>query len=346
MRRVVVALVVSTVLASCGRASDRAVTRPTAAPTAPSTPTTSAAPCEQFGDRQDAAGDLQLPPARTVALLRNVQVQASACVDEVAFLFASGTPGWSVSAAVGPFAADPSNQPVTVAGEAFLRVRFEPASGWDLTGSGARQIYDGPLSVRPRPPSDVQEVAQVGDFEGVTSWIIGLRTARPFDVVVRGEQLVVRIPRPSPRSTACTLEGSSLRLAYPADWFAEMSDRWACQYFDPSPFVVHPSTDDLRWMVTAQVADTSAAEVLWRLRSAPGSRVDATTTTVAGRSATRADVTMLESGLVPEGWVFRMYVVDAGPRGVTIIGAATPPGPAAMASAAAVDALVRGISEG
>jgi hypothetical protein len=328
-----VALVV--VAAACGSSADRPGRASSTAPT-----TSTSTSCTAAGSVEDRVGAAVADPGRPTALLSNVQVQTSGCVDEIAFSFIGARrPAWSVGYVDGPFSADPSGRPLEVAGTAFLRVRLEPASGVDLSGSEAREIYDGPTAMRPGQPSDVQAVVRLGDFEAVTTWVIGLPGKRPFDVVTRDEQLVVRVSAPRPRVTRCVLAGSPLTLGYPAGWFAELSDRWACQYFDPQPFVVHPSTNDFRWSVTAQVTDAPAATVLSRWGE-DDSTVIRTSTTVAGFAATRLDVTASGNGMLPAGWRFRMYVVDAGPRAVTLTGAPSGDATTIARNAAAIDAMV------
>jgi hypothetical protein len=181
---------------------------------------------------------------------------------------------------------------------------------------------------------------QLGDFEAVSTWVIGLPERRPFEVARREEQIVVRVASPAPRPTRCELTGSPLTIGLPAGWYAEMSDRWTCQYLHPEPFIVHPATNDFRWLVTAQVADVGAAEVLARMRSGTDEDVTSTATRVGGRRATRLDVTASGEGFLPARWRYRMYVVDTGARATTFMGAAAEPGPGAAANASALDSVV------
>jgi len=336
IRRVtVVALLIA---AGCG-SSTRDARQPSTSARSSSTSTT-ASMCAAAGGVDERSGPSVPDAQRPVSLLSNVQVQSNDCVDEVSFLFiGSARPAWTVGYVEGPFVADPSGRPVDVAGRAFLRVWLEPASGVDLSGSEPHEIYDGPTSLHPGDPGDVEQVARLGDFEAVSTWVIGLPERRPFDVVVRGEQLVVRVPAPRPRTTRCALPGSALSFGYPAGWFAELSVRWACQYFDPHPFVVHPATNDFRWAVTAQVADAPAATVLART-SEGDSRITSSAMRVAGFPATRLDVTASGNGMLPAGWRFRMYVIDTGGNAVTLTGVASPPGPGVGSNAAALDSMV------
>jgi hypothetical protein len=323
-----VAVAVALLAAACGSSST-----PSAGPTTSDT----ASPCPSFGATADASGEAAVTADPAVALLRNVQVQASACVDEVAFSFFGGLPGWSVGYADEPLTEDPSGRPVSVAGDGALVVRFEPASGVDQSQDQPTETYDGPTAMTPPGPSDVREVRRLGDFEAVTSWVLGVDGKRPFEVVARGdEQLVVRLPATTPRVTRCTSTDADVTIGYPADWYAELSDRWACRYFDPAPFVVHPATNDFRWAVTVQAADVDAEAVLARMT---GEHPTTSTTTVAGLPATVVDVVSDGSGLLPADYTYRMYVVDTGPRALLLTGAAAPPGSAVDASRTDVDRI-------
>jgi hypothetical protein len=275
-----------------------------------------------------------------VALLLNLQVQASACVDEVAFTFLGGLPGFTAGYRDGPFTEDPSDRPMDVAGTAYLAVRFEPASAFDLASDDALQHYDGPTAIRPPAPSGIADLQRIGDFEAVLAWVAGVAERRPFEVVARDEQLVIRMPVPRPRMTACPIDGLPFTVDYPAGWFAELSDRWRCRYFDPEPFTIYPGNDDIRWSVTAQAADVGAGAFLERLEGGRGyAELKKTNGEVAGRPATVIDVTTNDEGMLPAGFQYRMYVVDTGERALTIMGRAAPAGPAVATNRAAVDAI-------
>jgi hypothetical protein len=275
-----------------------------------------------------------------VALLRNVQVQSSACADEVSFLFSGGTPGWSVGYRSGPVSAGPSGAPVQVPGAARLLVRLEPASGVDAVGPEPRAVYDGPTTLTPEAPSAVTKVVRLGDFEDVSTWAVGLPGVRPFDVAVRGDQLVVHIGAPAPRVTRCTVPGTSATVGYPADWYAELSDRWPFRYFNSSPFVVYPATDAMGWAVTVEPAGAPAPAVVATL-TGNGTGVAKHTTHVAGVAATVLDVTSTGAGLYPAGYQSRTYVVATTPTALLIFSSPAPPGAPADHNLAAVERMTR-----
>jgi hypothetical protein len=81
--------------------------------------------------------------------------------------------------AVGPqssarFVRDASGQPVTLRGSAGLVVR--------LQGAQAHGTYSGPVDLRPTGTAVIQEASQIGDFEGVVTWGLGLSRAACFRV--------------------------------------------------------------------------------------------------------------------------------------------------------------------
>ena len=308
---------VASLLVGCGSAAS-----PGSRPTTTVAPPTTAAACPRFGSEGAASGGSVGAPPGSV-LLRNVQVQASACVDEVAFLFWKGTPAWSAGYQEGALALDPSGQPAVVAGDAHLVIRFEHASGTDQSATPPQPGYDGPTDLSPGAPGGLAQIRRLGDFEGVLTWALGT-ARRPFEVVTRADQVVVRMAALAPRETRCVSPGSAVHVGYPADWYAELSPRWACRYFDPAPFVVLPATDSTTWSVTAAPADAPAATVVARM--AAGDSVRSHQARVAGVGATVVDVTTTGAGLYPAGWVFRMYVVDTTPTAFVITSRAAPAG--------------------
>ena len=75
---------------------------------------------------------------------------------------------------------DGSGNPVDVAGNAFVAVRMEPASGFDLNSGEGELVYKGPK--RLDGTGVVKEVVRTGDFEAVLSWVVGLDSKVPFRV--------------------------------------------------------------------------------------------------------------------------------------------------------------------
>jgi hypothetical protein len=130
-------------------------------------------------------------------LLTKIAVARQGCTDTITFDFTSGAPegpGYTVEYQNGPFTMDGSGKPVAVAGNAFLVVRLEPATGFDFVNN--RPSYTGKTRIVVPNGAYATELVQTGDFESVTSWVIGLREQVPFTVTGTGaptHRLVVNI---------------------------------------------------------------------------------------------------------------------------------------------------------
>jgi hypothetical protein len=121
--------------------------------------------------------------ANGTALLERVALGRHEGFDRVVFQFrGDGVPGYRVEYANPPFVEDGSGNPVSVDGNAFVVVRMEPASGFDLdTGEGVL-VYKGPkrLQGAAAGTAAVKELVRTGDFEAVLTWTIGLDAKVPF----------------------------------------------------------------------------------------------------------------------------------------------------------------------
>ena len=118
------------------------------------------------------------------ALLERIALGRHEGYDRVVFKFKNQLPGYRVSYVQPPLKEDGSGAPVSVAGNAVVVVRMEPASGFDLnTGEGVL-VYKGPkrISGSSAGTSVVQELVRTGDFEAVVSWVIGLAEKVDFRV--------------------------------------------------------------------------------------------------------------------------------------------------------------------
>jgi hypothetical protein len=120
-------------------------------------------------------------------VLDDLTVATQNCTDTVRFDFHSGAaqaPGYRVEYQSGPFTQDGSGAPVAVAGSAFIVVRLEPATGFDFVAN--RESYTGPDRIPTPNAAFTTEVVRTGDFESVTTWVIGLRQQVPFTVQPAG----------------------------------------------------------------------------------------------------------------------------------------------------------------
>jgi hypothetical protein len=156
--------------------------------------TTTTVACQTVGSTEP----LVTTTKGTVALLRAVAATGARCADRVSFDFTTeenGKPKCSIFYDNPPFTEDASGAPVTVSGSAFVRVRCEPAYGYDYANNGA-PTYTGPKQIMASGTRHVREVRELGDFEGVLNWIIGLDAKRPFTAgtaTVTGPQALTRL---------------------------------------------------------------------------------------------------------------------------------------------------------
>jgi hypothetical protein len=167
------------VLAGCGGSSSRHTAPPAGGTTtspAPPTTTTTTTPLPGAGTSIVVA----TTTAKGIALLERVAVGRHEGFDRVVFQFrGEGLPGYRIGYAAPPFAEDGSGNAVDVNGKAFVTVRMEPASGFDLNSGEGELVYKGPKRL-PGAGSVVKEVVRTGDFEAVLSWAIGLEAKVPF----------------------------------------------------------------------------------------------------------------------------------------------------------------------
>jgi hypothetical protein len=172
-------------LAGCGNASSsKDTTPPPATKTTTSTPTTTA---EQVDPLAGAGTNAVVAPSTTkaTALLQRVAVGHHEGFDRVVFEFRDkGLPGYRVEYASPPLKEDGSGDPVAVAGNAFVVVRMDPASGFDLNSGEGELVYKGPkrLDASNVGATVVEEVVRTGDFESVLSWAVGLSSKVDFRV--------------------------------------------------------------------------------------------------------------------------------------------------------------------
>jgi hypothetical protein len=157
-----------------------------AAPPAQGSTTTAPATTTDGGiDPLEGAGTnvkVGLTTAKAIALLERVAVGRHEGYDRVVFQFrGDGVPGYRVQYAEPPLKEDGSGNVVDVEGSAFVVVRMEPASGFDLNTGEGELVYKGPK--RLPGASVVREVARTGDFEAVLSWAVGLEQKVDFRVL-------------------------------------------------------------------------------------------------------------------------------------------------------------------
>lgn len=118
-----------------------------------------------------------------IALLTAVRTGRQPCADRVVFDFdAAASPGYTIRYEPGPFTLGQSDLPVSVAGDAFLVVRFDRSSGVDLSQPALPPTYTGPESIVPSGLTHVRELRRIEDFEAQLVWVLGIDGGRPFTV--------------------------------------------------------------------------------------------------------------------------------------------------------------------
>jgi hypothetical protein len=172
-------------VAGCGGSSSTGESEPPAAGTTTTTaPTTTA---EQTDPLAGAGTSIVVAPstAKATALLERVAVGHHEGYDRVVFQFRDeGLPGYRIEYVEPPLKEDGSGDPVDISGNAFVVVRMEPASGFDLNTGEGELVYKGPkrLEGSSAGATVVKEVVRTGDFEAVLSWAVGLESKVPFRV--------------------------------------------------------------------------------------------------------------------------------------------------------------------
>ena len=178
-----------------GCASDDDEASPTVGTTAPTT--TSGLPQLEGADTVPVE---ESSPSSDTALLTRVEIGSHESYDRVVFEFRDDLPGYRVEYVDGPLSEDGSGNPVEIDGTAFLVVRMEPASGFDLSVPEGELVYTGPrrLSGEDAGAATVREVVRTGDFEAVLTWAIGTNGVTPFVVstLESPSRLVIDFARP------------------------------------------------------------------------------------------------------------------------------------------------------
>jgi hypothetical protein len=206
---VLLILLASVALVACGGGNDQSTatnkTTTTAPPTTTTIPTTGTtvagtttppppAGCTTVGSTAEVRVDY--PNLMTSLIGKDVRIGTHPCMERFVIelqptdLPNPNFPGYWVHYASGPITDSPRGQPVTVRGTATLLVSMgAPMLRTDGTG------YTGPRDVVPSNPNVILEYRLIEDFEGQSTWALGIDTTRNFKVSVldRPARLVVDI---------------------------------------------------------------------------------------------------------------------------------------------------------
>ena len=185
------ALASAALLGGCGGGDDKksttgaAGTTPAAPPTATATTPTTTTP-EASGGIDPMAGASTKPVVvratnKQTALLTDVRAARQEGYDRVVFQFRNAVPGYDVRYVARPVHQDGSGNVVPVQGQYVAQIRMENALDADLTKASAPLTYHGPMRFSPGTP-EVAELVRSGSFEGVLTWVAGLRDRVDFRV--------------------------------------------------------------------------------------------------------------------------------------------------------------------
>ncbi len=135
--------------------------------------TTATAPTTTEESFEGGTGTVTAPAeTNETALLERVAVAGHDAYDRVVFQFRNGIPGYRVEYVEPPLREDGSGNVVNLDGAAFLVVRMEPASGFDLSVPEGAMVYTGPRRISPerhvcrardRPHRRLRGGADLGD---------------------------------------------------------------------------------------------------------------------------------------------------------------------------------------
>jgi hypothetical protein len=116
-------------------------------------------------------------------------VSAVAAGDTLTLTFDQGTPEFEVKTQAGThFMQDPSGKPVDLAGTAGATIVLRGFRG-DMRN------YTGPVSIISSGPRLLQAY-EIGDFEGVVTWAVGLGSATCANVTAAGSTLTFHFIAP------------------------------------------------------------------------------------------------------------------------------------------------------
>ena len=138
------------------------------APTTVPTPVLSAPPFA-CGEAVGRPGTVPL------AQISGLSVVNAAGIGRIAFTFrpagnVAAVPEVAIRPATPPFSKDPSGLPLEVAGTAFLEIVLHGGTALD---ESYQPTYEGPADFAPGG-SPIVEMKRAGDFEAVSSWVVGL----------------------------------------------------------------------------------------------------------------------------------------------------------------------------
>ena len=173
-------VVLAMLLTSCGSSAGGGNSLSTATPTPSSSPLACTASGAASASWPDPASRTNTAPPI---------LSAVAAGDILTLTFDQGTPAFEVRTQAGThFVQDPSGKPVDLAGTAGATIVLRGFRG-DVRN------YAGPVSIVSSGPRLLQ-VYEIGDFEGVVTWAVGLSSAGCANVTAAGSSLTFHFIAP------------------------------------------------------------------------------------------------------------------------------------------------------
>ena len=167
-RQIGLLVVLVVALAACGATAT--------APPSPTPPGPTAAPSSQATAPPFACGTTVSEPGTVpLAHMGGFAVANDAGVGRITFTFqpigdVAAIPQVDVRPGTPPFTKDPSGLPLDVAGTSFVVITLQGGTALD---ESYNPTFEGPFDVTPGG-SPIVDVRRAGDFEAVSSWVVGL----------------------------------------------------------------------------------------------------------------------------------------------------------------------------
>jgi hypothetical protein len=201
-RRAPIVAIAALLLTACGSPAPTAPapSSPASTPTAPAPPAPTTVPTPVVSAPPFACGEaVGRPGTVPLAQIAGLAVANEAGVGRITFTFrrngnVAAVPQVEIRPATPPFSKDPSGLPLEVSGAPVLEIVLRGGTALD---ESYQPTYEGPVDFAPGG-SPIVEMKRAGDFEAVSSWIVGLDgppcvRILPFDgssrvvIEVRGE---------------------------------------------------------------------------------------------------------------------------------------------------------------
>jgi hypothetical protein len=175
-----VVVLLGLVLAGCSKSKPSSTSAPSASVPASASARPTATPCTVAGASTLTAS---APASGNEAAVRDIRYSDDGCPSIVFQFEGDHTPGYTVEYASPPFNDCGSGAPVAVSSwgaDHYLQMRFEPSGGVDLSKS-PNPTYTGPRDIAVDGPT-LKHLKSTCDFEGVFTWIAGVRGNDAFKV--------------------------------------------------------------------------------------------------------------------------------------------------------------------